>query len=205
MEAWIIDLLERFGLAGIFLLLVLETVFPPIPSEVILAFGGFLTTRTALTLPGVILWATLGSCVGAALLYLLGAWLGEERLLRLADRIGPRIRLRGEDLSRAIAWYRRYQSRAVFLCRMVPVLRSLISLPAGLFRMPFFPFLLLTAFGSLLWNTLLSFAGAALGEAWPAVLAAVERYSAAMLVLLFLATAAAAIFFFFKRRKKADK
>ena len=196
MEAWITGSLERFGLAGIFLLLVLETVFPPIPSEVILAFGGFLTTRTALTLPGVIFWATMGSCAGAVLLYLLGTWLGEERLLRLAGRVGPRIRLRGEDLSRAISWYRRYQARAVFLCRMVPVLRSLISLPAGLFRMSFLPFLLLTALGSLLWNTLLSFAGAALGEAWPAVLAAVERYSAAMLALLFLAAAAAAVFFF---------
>ena len=190
MEAWIIGSLERFGLAGIFLLLVLETVFPPIPSEVILAFGGFLTTRTALTLPGVIFWATMGSCAGAVLLYLLGTWLGEERLLRLAGRVGPRIRLRGEDLSRAISWYRRYQARAVFLCRMVP---------------SFLPFLLLTALGSLLWNTLLSFAGAALGEAWPAVLAAVERYSAAMLALLFLAAAAAAVFFFFRRRKKSGK
>ncbi len=166
MQGFILGAMEQYGAAGVFLLIFLENIFPPIPSEVILTFGGFLTTRSGLSAVSVILAATLGSLLGAVVLYGAGMLLDRSRLLALAERWGRWLGFDAQELARSLDTYEKYQKKTVFLCRMVPILRSLISIPAGMARMAALPFLLLTAAGSLIWNTVLVFAGAALGDAW---------------------------------------
>ena len=170
MQQMIVGVMARYGAAGVFALIFLENLFPPIPSEVILTFGGFLTTRIPLTAAAVILASTAGSLAGALVLYGAGRMMDRARLLSLVRRRGRLLGFDEEGLSRSLDTYERYQYKTVFLCRMVPILRSLISIPAGMARMPLVPFLLLTAAGSLIWNTVLILAGAALGEAWAMLL-----------------------------------
>ena len=166
MQELIISLIEQYGYAGIFFLIALENLIPPIPSEVILTFGGFLTLGTGLGVPGVIAAATLGSLAGAAVLYGAGLLLSKERLKKIAaGRAGRLLGLQAEDVEKADAWFRRTGTKAVFFCRCVPVVRSLISIPAGMSRMRLPQFFLYTAAGSLIWNLLLVSLGAFMGEA----------------------------------------
>lgn len=181
---WIVDLMDALGAPGVGLAIALENVFPPLPSEVFLPLAGFAAARGEMSVVAAIAWTTAGSLVGALALYGVGAALGRDRLRALVDRM-PLVALR--DLDRAEAWFARYGAAAVFLGRMVPLVRSLISVPAGVARMPVPLFAALTAAGSLLWNTAFVLAGYALGANWPVV----ERYagiaSKAVLVLLVLA------------------
>ncbi|WP_233550857.1 DedA family protein [Amnibacterium setariae] len=154
------DLLNRLGDVGVGALVLLETVVPPIPSEVILPYAGYLSREGSLTLVGLILWSTAGSTVGALLLYWLGAALG----MRRASRLLARTRLVDEDdLDRGAAWFHRHGAVAVVVGRLVPGVRSLISLPAGADRMHLGLFVLCTAIGSGAWNSALIGLGAALG------------------------------------------
>ena len=163
-------MITALGEWGVALLVLLETVFPPIPSEVILPLAGFLTGQGALSLPLVVLTSTLGAYLGALLLYGLGARVGLERSIRglaklpLVDR---------QDFERAAEWFGRHGRASVFLGRLVPGVRSVISLPAGARRMPLLSFSLFTLAGSGLWNTALISLGAVLGSQY----ALVERYS----------------------------
>ncbi|WP_281884199.1 DedA family protein [Paenibacillus sp. YYML68] len=166
MEQWIISIIEQFGYTGILVLIALENVFPPIPSEVILSFSGFMTTRTDLTLAGVLLYATIGSVVGAAVLYGLGWKLGLRQLERIIERYGSFVRLTTHDLHRANGWFARYGLWTVFFCRFIPLIRSLISIPAGLGRISIGWFLLLTTIGSFIWNMIFIYLGAAAGHSW---------------------------------------
>lgn len=159
MQAWILQVMGQYGALGIFFLIFIENVFPPIPSEVILAFGGFMTLQTTLSVQSVILAATLGSVAGALVLYGAGRWVGQTRLTAFVRRYGKYLGLKEENVKKAMRCYQRYQKRTVFFCRMAPIVRSLISVPAGLSRMPMGPFLLLTTLGSVLWNTVLVLAG----------------------------------------------
>ena len=202
MQQWLIATMAAYGYLGVFLLILIENVFPPIPSEVILAFGGFMTTQAELSVPWMILWATLGSYAGAVVLYGVGALLGSGGLNKLVAKWGKYIHLKQTDLEKAIAWYGRYERKTVFFCRMVPVLRSLISIPAGIAKMNFLSFSLLTVIGSAIWNTLLVVAGAALGEAWPKVAAAVEGYSTVIYVVFGAAAAALFVYWLYHRRRK---
>ncbi|WP_424766473.1 DedA family protein [Paenibacillus sp. sgz302251] len=177
MENWITDFMEQYGYFGILLLIALENLFPPIPSEVILTFGGFMTTYTSLTPLGVVVTATLGSVIGAIILFYLGRLLGVERLEKIIDRWGHVLRVKKEDIRRADAWFDKYGYWAVFLCRMVPLIRSLISIPAGMSGMKFVPFLLFTIFGTLIWNTLLVYIGAAVGDNWHDIINFMDIYS----------------------------
>lgn len=189
MQETFIQIIEQYGYIGIAFLIFAETVFPPIPSEAVLLFGGFMTVRAGLRLSWVVLAATAGAVLGAALLYLLGRWLGKERLERLAaGRPGKWLHIRPEQVGRADAWFQKRAYASVLVCRCVPVLRSLISLPAGLARMPFLPFLGLTAAGSYLWNTALCWAGRLAGDAWQKSLRYI-RWSAELVTALFLLTA----------------
>ena len=162
--------LDGLGEPGVGLLILLETVFPPIPSEVILPLAGFLATAGSMHLALVILAATAGSLAGALALYAAGAALGRERAIRLLARIPLLDR---EDLEGAGRWFSRHGGRAVLLGRLVPGVRSLISLPAGAERMPLPRFVLFTVAGSALWNGALIVAGAALGRHFELV----DRYS----------------------------
>jgi membrane protein DedA with SNARE-associated domain len=163
MHAWIIGIIHNRGYAGLVWLAILETAFPPIPSELIMPLGGYLASRGSLTLAGVIAAGTLGSVIGALLLYGASRWFGEQRLKSFADRHGRWLTLTPRDVERASAWFGRYGTWAVFACRVMPGLRSLISIPAGLQRMNLLKFTLATALGSLLWTGLLAYAGFILG------------------------------------------
>lgn len=201
MTGLVLPILERFGAFGVFFLILLENVFPPIPSEVLLTFSGFLTTRTALTLPVVIGAATAGSLAGALVLYGVGRLVDEARLCRFCRGGGRFLGLHEEDVHRTLARYAAGADRTVFFCRMVPILRSLISIPAGMARMPLGRFLVLTCAGSLCWNALLCSAGAALGDAWMLLLRYTDFYTA--LTLTVLAVAAAGLLLRAVRRRKA--
>ncbi|TDW86982.1 membrane protein DedA with SNARE-associated domain [Kribbella pratensis] len=163
---WAIDLMERLGPAGAGLAVALENLFPPLPSEVILPLAGFAAARGDLGLVAAILFTTLGSVVGALALYGVGAALGRDRTRALAAKL-PLVKLR--DVDKAEDWFARHGAKAVLIGRLVPVVRSLISIPAGVERMPVALFLPLTAVGSLVWNSLLILAGYQLGERWHVV------------------------------------
>jgi membrane protein DedA with SNARE-associated domain len=178
------SLVERFGGPGAGLAVALENLFPPIPSEVILPLAGFAAARGELSLLGAIAWTTLGSVVGAIALYAVGAVLGRDRIRAVAARL-PLIKL--ADVDRTEAWFARHGVKAVFLGRMIPIFRSLISIPAGLERMPLGTFLLCTSLGSLIWNTVFILAGYGLGENWTEIQAWVGAYQNGVIVVCALA------------------
>jgi membrane protein DedA with SNARE-associated domain len=163
------DVLLRLGYPGLALLMFVESVFPPIPSELIMPFAGYLCGKGELSFPAVIAVGTFGSLAGQLPLYALGRRLGGERLRRLAERHGGWLTVSPADLERAEGWFARHGRKAVFLCRFVPGLRSLISVPAGMMQMQLAPFLLFSALGGVLWNTLLAAAGRALGQRYAAI------------------------------------
>lgn len=171
---WATDVIEKMGYTGVFLMIVLENVFPPIPSEAILPLAGFLAGEGEMWLPGVILAATLGAVVGALVLYYLGALVGDSRLRFLIRRYGKWFSIKESDLDTANGWFDRHGGSAVMICRVVPIVRSLISLPAGLRRMPLPKFVLYTALGSLAWNCILVLTGWWLGDNWEEVGAYVD-------------------------------
>ncbi|WP_203289778.1 MULTISPECIES: DedA family protein [Metabacillus] len=199
MENWITDFMEQYGYFGIFLMIALENIFPPIPSEVVLPFGGFMTTNSDLTIPGVILAATAGSVVGAVILFWIGLQLDVERLEKIIDKWGHILRVKKKDVHRADAWFDKYGIWTVFFCRMVPLLRSLISIPAGMSNMNFVKFLLFTTAGTLIWNIALVLLGASLGEAWPKINDYVGVYSSVIYAVLGVAAVAVIIWFVRKR------
>lgn len=170
LAGWVVDVIGALGPVGVGALVALETVFPPVPSEVVLPVAGFLTGQGEMGLPTTILAATVGSVLGAVVLYVAGARLGRRRLQRAADRM-PLVD-RG-DLERAEGWFGRHGATAVLTGRMIPVIRSLVSLPAGLERMSVPLFVALTAVGSAVYNGVLVGAGYLLGDRWTDV----GRYS----------------------------
>ncbi|GAA1395248.1 DedA family protein [Luteococcus peritonei] len=163
---WLMRLMTAIGAPGAALAVALENIFPPIPSEVILPLAGFAAAEGHFSLAAAIAWTTLGSVVGAWLLYWLGQVLGEARLRHIVDKLPL---TRQSDIDTAMAWFDRHGDKAVFFGRMVPGVRSLISVPAGLHGMRAVPFTLCTTLGSLLWNSLLIFAGYELGANWTVV------------------------------------
>jgi membrane protein DedA with SNARE-associated domain len=186
MDLWIKEFIEQYGYWGVFLLIALENIFPPIPSEVILTFGGYMTAQTNLSVQGVIAASTLGSVVGAVILYRLGAMLNVTKLEGIIERYGRFIRLTKEDLYRADTWFEKYGIWTVFFCRFIPLIRSLISIPAGMAKMNFWLFISFTTLGTIIWNTVLINLGAGLGENWEAIAERMDQYSNYIYVILFL-------------------
>lgn len=176
--------MEKFGYLGIFLMMTLENLFPPIPSEIVLPFGGFMTTYANLTVIGVMTAATLGSVIGAMILYSIGLLIDVERLERIVARFGHLLRIEKADIRKADTWFDRFGYWTVFFCRMVPLVRSLISIPAGMSNMKFSAFILLTTLGTLIWNALLVAVGVLLGENWEAILGIMDVYSTIVYSLL---------------------
>jgi len=177
LEDWIINVMQQFGYVGIFALILIENIFPPIPSEIILAFGGFMTTQTEMKIIGVIGVATVGSLVGAILLYWLGTILNFERIEKFIVKYGRFIGLKLKDVEKALKFYKKYENKAVFLGRVVPVVRSLISIPAGMAKMDLKSFVFLTVMGSLIWNSVLVISGSILGQSWQTILYYFNIYS----------------------------
>lgn len=166
---WIIELIERGGYLGIAALMFLENLFPPIPSELIMPSAGYEASRGELSLIGVVLAGTAGSLLGATFWYVVGRLAGEDRLKRWAGRHGRWLTLTPEDIDKADDWFDRYNVWAVSLGRLLPTIRTLISIPAGLFEMRLGPFLLFSAIGTTLWSTALAVAGHSLGDNYRAV------------------------------------
>ena len=159
MLEWVEGVTLALGYPGIALLMFLECVFPPVPSELILPLAGFTAAQGDISVVGVVLAGTVGSLLGQLPYYFLGRWLGERTLVRWADRYGYWLTLSGADLERANAWFDRYGIWAVFIGRLIPGVRSLIPIPAGLNRMPVLLFLLYSMFGTVAWSFLLTFLG----------------------------------------------
>ncbi|MFG2108496.1 DedA family protein [Micromonospora chersina] len=166
LTGWVASVIDSFGAVGVALLVALESIIPPIPSEVVLAMAGYLAAEGRFNVVLIVLAATAGSLLGALVLYWLGAALGEERLKRWLDHIPLVDR---DDLEKADRWFERHGRWAVLIGRVVPVVRSLVSVPAGANRMPLGEFILLTTLGSGVWNALIVGAGFALGSRWERV------------------------------------
>ncbi|WP_189821960.1 DedA family protein [Streptomyces finlayi] len=176
--SWITGLMDSLGAPGAGLAIALENLFPPIPSEVILPLAGFAAGAGRMDLWAVLLWTTLGSVVGAFALYGVGALLGRERTVALAAKI-PLLKV--SDIEKTEAWFAKHGTKAVLFGRMIPVFRSLISVPAGVERMPLPVFLGLTTLGSAVWNALFVMAGFLLGDNWEQVAGYVSVYSKVVL------------------------
>lgn len=187
LATWVQDIIERLGAVGVALLVILENVFPPIPSEIVLPFAGFVAQRGDGSVVVMIVAATVGAVIGALILYYVAALIGPVRLGVFIAKFGKWFGVKPADLIRAEQWFDRHAVAAVLLGRCVPLIRSVVSVPAGFRRMPLVPFIAYTALGSAVWNTALIGAGAVLGNQWENV----EPYVA---ILQWLVLAAIALF-----------
>jgi membrane protein DedA with SNARE-associated domain len=187
LAAWAVDVMEALGAPGAGLAIALENLFPPLPSEVILPLAGFTASQGSFTLAEVLVWTTLGSVVGALALYAVGALLGRDRTRAVAKAV-PLVDV--ADVDRTEAWFLRHGRAAVFFGRMIPLFRSLISVPAGVTRMRSALFLVLTTVGSAIWNTAFVLAGFALGESWHLVEPWADAFQLTVIVAVVLAVAA---------------
>ena len=178
---WVVTLMRTIGAPGVGVATAVETVFPPVPSELVLPLAGYTASQGHYGPVAAVLWATAGSLVGALALYWLGALWGLPRICALADRVPL---LSGEDVERAVAWFGRHGRSAVFVGRLVPGVRSFVSIPAGIDRMPLLRFCVFTTAGSLVWNAALILAGYELGAQWHVVEGYVGPASNVVWVLL---------------------
>lgn len=163
---WVVSVMENLGAVGVGLMVALENIFPPIPSEIILPLAGFTASQGSMSLVAAIVWATIGSLVGAIALYYIGYVFGLDRLRRWASKI-PLVDI--DDIDKTVSWFHRHGQAAVFFGRMVPIFRSFISIPAGVEKMNLWLFMALTTAGSAIWNTIFVVAGYLLGENWHVV------------------------------------
>jgi membrane protein DedA with SNARE-associated domain len=193
---WIADLIDAFGALGVALLMALENLFPPIPSELILPFAGFLVGRGELGFLSVLVASTAGSLFGALVLYALGRWGGRKLILRY----GRFLRVKEADLDRAEGWFDKYDEWVVLFGRMVPGVRSVVSIPAGMLGTPFVRFVLLTTAGSAAWNALLLGAGWYLGDNWQQIADIVGSASNVVLVLVAVVLVGAAVWWWRRGR-----
>ncbi|WP_051704996.1 DedA family protein [Streptomyces sp. NRRL S-455] len=177
---WVNDLMDALGAPGAGLAIALENLFPPLPSEVILPLAGFAASSGRMSLLAVLLWTTAGSVIGALALYGVGALLGRDRTVAIAGRL-PLVKV--SDIEKTEAWFLKHGTKAVFFGRMIPIFRSLISVPAGVERMRLPVFLGLTTLGSAIWNTVFVLAGYLLGAKWHQVTDIVSTYSKVVLVV----------------------
>ena len=200
MENIIIEAINNFGYLGVVLLIAIENIFPPIPSEVILTFGGFATTISNITVIGTIIAATIGSVIGAIALYYIGRILNEERIDKIVEsKVGKILGLSKEDIHKAFSWFDSKGKYAVFFGRFIPIVRSLVSIPAGMAKMAIIPFLALTTVGSLIWNTVLVTLGRIAGASWNRIAEYVGGYSDIVLVAFIIIFILGIIAFYLKK------
>jgi membrane protein DedA with SNARE-associated domain len=197
---WGQQLVDAIGYFGLAIIMFLENVFPPIPSEPFLLGAGFASGQGGLSMVGSIVAATAGALVGATLYYYIGVLLPEPRIRALLRRYGRFALLDEHDLDRSMAWFRDHGQLVVFFGRCLPIIRTLISVPAGLTRMPLPRFLLYSALGTALWSTLLIVTGRILGENWESALAFFDRFE-----LAFYAVAAVAVVAFLVVRLRSRR
>ena len=163
---WATEVIDKIGLVGVALLVALESVVPPIPSELVLLLSGFNVDQGNFTLVGAVVAATVGSVVGALILYAMGALLSEERLMWLLHTLGRFVGFTKKDIDRGFDWFERHGAPVVFFGRLIPLVRSVVSVPAGAARMPLAKFILWTSTGSAIWNVVWVVIGQILGDQW---------------------------------------
>ena len=199
--------MQLLGYPGLALVMFLENVFPPIPSEIVLPLAGTLTVSSdpsvapEFNIVSVILWATLGSFAGAWLWYWIGYLISEDRVRKLLRKIGKIIMITEEDLDRALDWFGRYGEWCVFFGRMVPIIRTIISVPAGLSKMHWLKFSIFTILGTSIWNIFLGFAGRILGDNYTVIIEWIDRFK----YLVIIVCVAAVVVFYIRRMKNKNK
>jgi membrane protein DedA with SNARE-associated domain len=198
----ITGLIGNYGYPAVFAAAFLEVIFPPIPSEVIFPLVGFTVQSRGLGLESVVGMATmgaLGSTAGAVLIYFLSAKVGRMAIVRF----GKRVRISEQEIEKAEKWFERYGSIAVLTARMIPGVREIISIPAGIGKMNFKKFMVYTFAGSLMWCITLTLAGYYLGEAWSKFSEQISSAST-MISLILIAAIIAGVIFWYSRRKRAS-
>lgn len=184
---FILTFINKFGLLGIFLLIMIENLFPPIPSEIILTFSGFIAKKAGLNIIMIIISSTLGSLVGAIILYYLGYILNTTLFSKLIDtRLGHILHLNKEHINKSIEDFNNNGKKSVFIGRLAPIVRSLISIPAGMSKMNILEFILLTTLGSLIWNTVLILLGNMIGDNYLIISTFISTYYKPLIIILLI-------------------
>lgn len=206
MTTWITAVINQMGGIAVLFLIALENVFPPIPSEVILTLAGFMTHHSQMTVLEVIIMATIGAYLGAVILYFIGRQLTKERLEHLlTTKLFKLLGFKKTDVQKAIDWFEIHGIKALLYGRCIPVVRSLISIPAGIAQVKFSQFSLLTIIGSLIWNIILVNAGALMGEHWQKVAQFFDTYSTITLMVLVIGGIIFCVWWYQKRIKQQKR
>lgn len=183
------EIVKTLGYPGITFVMFAENIFPPIPSELVMPFAGFLVANDDLNFIGITIAGTLGSVVGAIVIYYIGVWADEPVIRGFLRRYGRYVMVSEGDLDRVLTLFERYGNTIIFFGRLIPIIRSLISLPAGMNRMPLPRFLVFTTLGAGIWTTVLAAGGVFLGENWEDIMGYVDQYQKVTLVVLILIAA----------------
>lgn len=195
---WVISIMETLGAPGVGIAIFLENIFPPIPSEVVLPLAGFTASLGSINVFAAFIWATIGSVLGAYILYGLGALIGAERLRQIADKMWL---VKVEDVDQSLHWFDKHGRSSIFFGRLIPGVRSLISIPAGIDRMNLITFGLYSLLGSSLWNAVLIYLGYRLGENWEHVGAVIDEYSTVVKYVLLLVCLAVFVWLIIRAQK----
>ena len=201
--SWINEIMQQLGYVGIAFLMFLDTIFPPIPSELIMPSAGFTASQGDLNIVAVIIAGSCGSILAAVILYWIGRVLNEDRLNNWLKRYGKWIFLKPEDLAKATSWFNQHGKKIVFFGRMIPAVRSIISIPAGIAKMPFGLFLLYSSLGTLIWTSILALLGYYLGQNYQKIIPWISGASNIILVII-IGAAIIAIYKYYKKSKLAS-
>jgi membrane protein DedA with SNARE-associated domain len=186
LEQWVLSIMEKLGYLGIAFLMFLDNVFPPIPSEIIMPSAGYTASKGELTLIGVIMAGSAGSILAAMLLYWVGRKVPQQRLFKLTERYGKYLRIQVSDLEKALDWFNKHGHRIVFFGRMIPAVRSLISIPAGMSKMPFAKFMFYSIAGTLIWTSFLAYLGFHFSQNQALMSLIMQRISTIILAIVIL-------------------
>lgn len=186
LEEWVLSIMEKLGYLGIAFLMFLDNIFPPIPSEIIMPSAGYTASKGELTLIGVIIAGSIGSIAAAMLLYWVGRKVPQPQLFKFIERYGKYIRIQVTDLEKALNWFNKHGHRIVFFGRMIPAVRSLISIPAGMSRMPFVKFMIYSSAGTVLWTSFLAYLGYHFSENQALMSAIMQRMSYFILAVVII-------------------
>lgn len=198
MEQILTNFINSWGYTAIAILILLENILPFIPSEIILTFAGLMTVKSDLSIPLLFIISTISSLIGLIILYYISSIVSEARLYRFVDKYGKWIKLKGKDIARANEWFKKYGAIAVFLCRFIPVLRVLITIPSGINRMNIVLFTILSLIGTTIWNIALIFLGSMLSNSFDTLMNGLHTYSYIMYVII----AIAVVYLFIRIYKK---
>ncbi|ARJ50856.1 DedA family protein [Staphylococcus lutrae] len=204
MEQLITSFIAQWGYVAIFILILLENILPVVPSEIILTFAGLMSIKSGLSIPVLFLISTIASLMGLLILYYICRLINENSIYRFVDRHGKWFKLKGKDIQRANDWFKRYGAWAVLLCRFIPVLRVLITIPAGINKMNVVQFMTLSIIGTTIWNFALILLGRVLSNRFDALMAGLHTYASIMYVIIGIVILYIIFKLFYKKRKNVQ-